>query len=221
LVFNYILELPFGKGKRYLNGGGLTDVLVGGWQFGAIHRYQTGLPLVVTSSRNSGFLNTVGFAGFRGAQLRPNLTGQPILTGNSPGDLIFQLVSGGAFAQPPNFEAPPTTDVMDPAYRAYYADPQRFFGTAPAVIEEYVLPYSSENMSLLKRTRITETVTLELRGEVFNVFNRHRYFGPDLNFQNFDPSNPRPTGGFGFSGIVGDPNVYGPRNIQVGAKIIF
>ena len=220
-VLNYILELPFGRGKRFLNNGGFVDRLVGGWQFGGIHRYQTGLPLVVTSSRNSGFLNTVGFAGFRGAQLRTNLTGQPILTGNSEGGLIFQLVNGAAFAQPPNFEAPPTSDVTNPAYRAYYADPSRFFGTASPVLDQYVLPYFSENVSLMKRTRITETVTLELRGEVFNVFNRHRYFGPDLNFQNFDPNNPNPIGGFGFSGIVGDPNVFGPRNVQLGAKIIF
>jgi hypothetical protein len=149
------------------------------------------------------------------------VTGAPILTGNSESGLIFQLINGAAFTQPPNFEAPPTTDVTNPAYRAYYADPSRFFGTAPAVIEEYVLPYFSENVSLMKRTRITEHVILELRGEVFNVFNRHRYFGPDLNFQNFDANNPQPTGGFGFSGIVGDPNVYGPRNIQLGAKIIF
>jgi hypothetical protein len=76
-----------------------------------------------------------------------------------------------AFAQPPNFEAPPTSDVTNPAYRAYYADPSRFFGTASPVLDQYVLPYFSENVSLMKRTRITETVTLELRGEVFNVFN--------------------------------------------------
>jgi hypothetical protein len=221
LVFNYIIELPFGKGKRFLNKSGVVDRLVGGWQFGGIHRYQTGLPLVVTSSSNSGFLNLVGFAGFRGAQLRPNLTGQPILTGNSPSGLIFQLVNGRAFAQPPNYEAAPTTDVTQAAYRSYYADPSRFFGTAPAVIKEYALPYFSENFSLMKKTRITETVTLELRGEVFNLFNRHRYFGPDTNFQNFDPNNPNPTGGFGFSGVVGDPNVYGPRNVQLGAKVIF
>jgi hypothetical protein len=130
-------------------------------------------------------------------------------------------VNGSAFAQPPNYEAPPTSDVTQAAYRSYYADPSRFFGTAPPVIKEYALPYFSENFSLMKKTRISETVTLELRGEVFNLFNRHRYFGPDTNFQNFDPNNPNPTGGFGFSGIVGDPNVYGPRNVQLGAKVIF
>jgi hypothetical protein len=221
LVFNYIYELPFGKGKRFLNEGGFVDKLFGGWQIGGIHRYQTGSPIVVTTSSNTGFLNLVGFAGFRGAQLRPNLTGQPILTGNDPNGQIFQIVNGGAFAQPPNYEAPPTGNVTDPAYRAYYADPSRFFGTAPAVINERILPFYTENFSLLKKTRLTETVTLELRGEFFNLFNRHRYFGPDLNFQNFNPNNPNPTGGFGFSGVIGDPNVFGPRNVQVGARLIF
>ena len=220
-VFNYIIELPFGRGRRFLDHGGVVNTLVGGWQLGGIHRYQSGFPLVVTSSRNSGFLNLVGFAGTRGAQLRPNLTGQAILAGNDPSGTSFRLLNGLAFSDPPNYEAAPTGDVTDPRYAAYYANPARFFGSAPAVIEEYVLPFYSENFSILKRTSLTERVTLELRGEFFNVFNRHRYFGPDTNFANFDVNNPNSTGGFGISGIVGDPNVYGPRSVQVGAKIIF
>ncbi|HWS55094.1 MAG TPA: TonB-dependent receptor [Pyrinomonadaceae bacterium] len=220
-VFNYILELPFGRGRRFLNEGGLVDVLAGGWQFGGIHRYQTGSPLVITSSRNTGFLNLVGFAGTRGAVLRVNTTGAPIIAGNDPNGTSFRLLSGLGFAQPPNFEGPPTTDVTDPAYAAYYADPSRFFGTGPTVLEEYVLPFYSENFSILKKTRITERVTLELRGEFFNIFNRHRYFGPDTNFANFDPNNPNSVGGFGISGVVGDPNVYAPRSVQVGARLIF
>lgn len=217
VVFNYIFELPFGRSKRFLNYSGVVDRIVGGWQFNGIHRYQTGLPLVVTTSQNTGFLNLVGFAGFRGAVLRPNLTGQPILTGNSPSGTLFQLVSGTAFAQPPNFESPPTTDVTNPAYAAYYSDPSRFFGTAPAVLGNvHVLPFYSENFSLLKKTRIAETVSLEIRAEFFNVFNRHRYAMPDLNFADLGPSN-----GFGFSGVEGNTNVYGPRTVQVGARLIF
>jgi hypothetical protein len=221
LVFNYLLELPFGKGRRFLNQGGLVDKLVGGWQFNGIHRYQTGFPLVITSSRNTGFLNLVGFAGTRGAQLRVNLTGQPILTGNDPRGTSFRVLNGLAFAQPPNFEGPPTTNVTDPAYRAYYADPARFFGTGPAVTDERVFPFLSENFSILKRTPIREGLILELRVEFFNIFNRYRYFGPDTNYNNFDINNPLSTGGFGISGVVGDPNIYGPRTIQVGAKVIF
>lgn len=220
-VFNYILELPFGRGRRFLDRGGIVNTLVGGWQIGGINRYQTGSPLVVTSGRNSGFLSLVGFAGTRGAQLRPNLTGQPILVGNDPSGTSFRVINGLAFSDPPNFEAPPTGDVTDPRYAAYYANPARFFGTAPAVLSERVFPFFSENFSILKKTRLAETVTLELRGEFFNLFNRHRYFGPDTNFQNFDFNNPLSSGGFGISGIVGDPNVFGPRTVQVGAKIIF
>jgi hypothetical protein len=212
LVFNYLIELPFGKGKRFLNSGGVSDKIFGGWQVSGIHRYQTGFPLVLTTSGNNGFLNLVGFAGTRGGQLRLNATGQPILTGNDPSGISFLVLNRSAFTAPPNFEGPPTNDVTDPSYRAYYADPLRFFGTASAVTDERVFPFLSENFSIIKRTSMTETVILELRGEFFNLFNRHRYFGPDSNFNN---------GGFGVSGIVSDPNVYGPRTIQVGAKLIF
>ena len=45
LVINYLIELPFGKNKRYLNTGGVVDKLVGGWQVNGINRYQSGVPL--------------------------------------------------------------------------------------------------------------------------------------------------------------------------------
>ena len=32
LVISGIFELPFGKGKRFLNRGGLVDKLIGGWR---------------------------------------------------------------------------------------------------------------------------------------------------------------------------------------------
>ncbi|HEX8139111.1 MAG TPA: TonB-dependent receptor [Pyrinomonadaceae bacterium] len=209
LVFNYILELPFGRGKRFLNGGGITNVLFGGWQVGAIHRYQSGVPLVVVSTNNNGWLNLVGFSGFRGAVFRPNLTGSPITTGNDPSGLRFAVVNPAAFSSPPNFEAPPTTDVTNPAYRSYYSDPLRFFGNAPAVFDDIrPFPFRSENFSLLKRTHITETVIFEIRGEFFNIFNRHYYAMPDNNIG---------SGGFGFSNVLNEQ----PRTVQVGAKVIF
>jgi len=209
LVISYILELPFGRGKRFLNQGGIVNTLFGGWQVGGIQRYQSGVPLVITSNNNTGWLNLVGFAGFRGAALRPNLTGQPILTGNDPAGTRFQVVNGNAFSAPPNFEAAPTADVTDPAYRAYYADPSRFFGSAPPVLDNArPFPFYTENFSLLKKTRITETVIFEIRGEFFNIFNRHYYFGPDSNIG---------SGGFGFSDVRNES----PRTVQVGAKVIF
>ncbi|MDQ3820534.1 MAG: hypothetical protein M3362_23025, partial [Acidobacteriota bacterium] len=69
-------------------------------------------------------------------------------------------------------------------------------------------------ISLLKKTRITETVTLELGAEAFNIFNRTRFFAPTTDF-NADPRI------FGFQSIVNDPNVYGPRIIQLRARVTF
>jgi hypothetical protein len=214
LVFNYIFELPFGKGRRFLDHGGVVDKVLGGWQISAIHRYQSGLPLVV-SYNNGGavaFLNAVGYQG----NLRPNLTGQEIFTGNEAGGLGFQLINPAAFAAPVRFDQGPALVVsgaLNPNYVSYYTDPNRFFGNAPPVLgDARSLPFYSENMSLLKKTRITERVTFEVRGEVFNIFNRHRYRGPQGNLD---------AGDFGFSGVEGDPNAYPARTIQVGARLIF
>ena len=49
LVLSWGYELPFGKGKRFLTGaGGVTNLLAGGWQLNAIHRYVSGTPIGVS-----------------------------------------------------------------------------------------------------------------------------------------------------------------------------
>lgn len=43
---NFILQLPFGKGKKWLNGmNSVGDTLLGGWQLSGIVRWNTGLPI--------------------------------------------------------------------------------------------------------------------------------------------------------------------------------
>ena len=219
-VFNYILELPFGRGRRFLDHGGIVNALVGGWQVGGIHRYQTGSPLVVSSSRNGSFLNLVGFAGTRGAQLRPNLTGQNVLAGNDPSNTSFRLLNGLAFTNPPNFEGPPTTDVNDPRYAAYYANPARFFGTAPAVIEEYVFPLLQRELSILKRTSLSERVRWSCAASSSTSSTATATSAPTHTFNNFDVNNPNSAAVSGISGLVGDPTLRA-EGVQVGAKIIF
>jgi Carboxypeptidase regulatory-like domain len=221
-VFNYLVELPFGKGKAYLNNSGWLDKVVGGWQFNGIHRYQSGLPLVVQSQGDdSGWLDKVGFGG----NLRPNLTGAPILTSNGNG-ISYRAMNPGAFTPAPFFQSPPTTDSSNPAYAAYYANPNAFFGTAPTVLAgSRFTPFYTENLSVLKKTRITEQLTFEFGAEFFNAFNRHRYNLPDtdLHFA-FDPK--AATGydlnrNFGNAGIINDPTVFGPRVIQLRGRVIF
>jgi hypothetical protein len=42
---SYLYQLPFGKGRSYLNNNALLDRVIGGWEIGGIHRYQTGAPI--------------------------------------------------------------------------------------------------------------------------------------------------------------------------------
>ena len=149
--------------------------------------------------------------------LRPNLTGAAILTNNSETGSRIQVFNPAAFAAPPCYTCAPdeftASGAINPAYIAYYSNPNRFFGNAPPTISNArVNPFLLENISLLKKTRLTETLTLELGAEAFNIFNRHRfnYPGSDL----IDPAN------FGFAS-VGDASFYAPRVIQIRVRVTY
>ncbi|HET9131194.1 MAG TPA: hypothetical protein VFO86_09615, partial [Terriglobia bacterium] len=43
---NFVFQLPFGKGKKWMSGANyLSDTFLGGWQLSGIFRYNTGLPI--------------------------------------------------------------------------------------------------------------------------------------------------------------------------------
>ena len=62
-----VYELPFGKGKKYLDKSGPTDWFLGGWQVAAIGSYQSGFPVVIVQN------NTFNLEEFGFLLLRPNL----------------------------------------------------------------------------------------------------------------------------------------------------
>lgn len=50
ITSNKVVELPFGKGKSFLNSApGWVNQFVGGWQITALTRYRTGLPLTISN----------------------------------------------------------------------------------------------------------------------------------------------------------------------------
>ncbi|HEY0404790.1 MAG TPA: TonB-dependent receptor [Pyrinomonadaceae bacterium] len=224
-VINYLFELPLGKGKRFLNRGGLVDKVFGGFQVGGIQRYQSGLPLIFFTSEGGrrGFLDLIGVNG----NLRLNLTGSPIFTGNDGSTLVrpvnpndpsevpgFVIINRNAFALPPNFQNPPNSDPSSAAYRAYYSNPLSFFGNVGILPNVKSDAFLSENISVLKKTRLTETLVLELGAEVFNLFNRKRFFAPTTDFS----ADPRI---FGFQSIINDREVFSPRVVQLRVKVLF
>lgn len=54
---NGIYELPFGRGKAYLNRGALTDALFGGWKIAGISTLRTGPWTTLGSQQNIGFFD--------------------------------------------------------------------------------------------------------------------------------------------------------------------
>ena len=215
LVINYLIELPFGKNKRYLNSGDVVDKLVGGWQINGINRYQSGVPLSFFTSDPvfTDFLQLTGYLG----NLRLNPTGQPFESNGPFIDNRFgrQAINPAAFVPPPQFGSgfnnnPSGAPIGSAAYAAYYADPLRFFGSlAPALSNVHSPAFYSEDVSILKKTHITETVQLELGAEAFNLFNRTYFFFPTTDL--------RDAGNFGFQS-VGANN---PRRIQLRLRLLF
>ena len=216
LVVNYLVELPFGKGKRFLNQGGFIDRLVGGFQISGIQRYRSGTPLTpVILGGQRDFLDLIGVGG----NLRPNLTGQPFFLDQATQDASFNASGGvnyrrlniAAFGRPPSYTGTAAAIGSD-AYRAYYANPLVFLGTAaPTYNNLRTLPFYTEDLSILKKTRITETTSLEIRAEFFNLLNRGRFGAPDTNIDN--------PGNFGVQGRFSD--IFQPRRIQLGARFLF
>jgi hypothetical protein len=215
LVINYLVELPFGQNRRYLNYGGVVDKLVGGWQLGGIHRYQSGVPLSFFTSDPlfTDFLQLTGYLG----NLRLNPTGQEFESDGPFIDNRFgqQAINPAAFTPPPQFGSgfnnnPSGAAIGSAGYAAYYADPLRFFGTlAPALSNVRSPRFYSEDVSLLKKTRITETVVFELGAEAFNLFNRTYFFNPTTDLR--DAVN------FGFHSIGAN----NPRRIQLRLRLLF
>lgn len=156
LVLAWGYELPFGKGKPFLaNSGKGVNMLMGGWQINAIHRYVSGTPIGVGGG---GVIPL-----FNGGN-RPNVvSGTPIRTDVSRGDFdpardLYLNIN--AFSQPAPFT----------------------IGNAPPVLPNVrTFALFNEDFSILKDVAFYETHRLQIRAEFFNVFNRVVFGAPGTN----------------------------------------
>jgi hypothetical protein len=57
-----LYDLPFGKGQRFVSGGGFLDRLVGGFQFNMIMTAESGRPLGITGATNQGIATRPNYA---------------------------------------------------------------------------------------------------------------------------------------------------------------
>jgi hypothetical protein len=94
LQITNIIELPFGKGRRWLNSGGVISAIVGNWQVNNIISIYSGTPFSVTSSGTS--LNAPG-SSQRADLVKPEVK---ILGGHGRGQPYFDPLAFKPVTEP-------------------------------------------------------------------------------------------------------------------------
>jgi hypothetical protein len=207
-VLAYIYELPVGKGKRFLDRGGVTDRVLGGWSFSGIQRYESGQPIALACA--------TGVPAYSGCIRFDRVPGQPLYN--------------AAWASGKHDVVDPTTGAVGPVFNgAAFSDPNSStrlalpgsafqFGTFDKVSGAMrMTPYLSEDFNLLKRTKFTESKDLLLQVSFLNAFNRHIWNRPgDLNPNDGGAFSLIPITAFSTTG--GGSYLIQPRKIQLQLK---
>ncbi len=192
LVISYVLDLPFGHGRKYAaNFSGIADKAVSGWGVDGITTFQRGFPLKITWA---GTPTPLEAANLGVANVRPNVI--PGCSKSSGGGHVTNWFNTNCFAAPPAWG---------------YGSESRTDSTlrTPGI--------NNFDFAIFKRTTITERVGVEFRTEFFNLFN-HPYFAPPGNGFDGTPTG----NGFGRITSTVQGGVASPeRLIQFALKLVF
>lgn len=184
LTINGNYALPVGKGKMYLNHGGIADYAIGGWSTSFVFRAETGQPITI---------GTNGITSPSGASVNANRIGDPFKSGGStnstnPGTTcatkvrtVINWYNPCAFANPKaddlgytaNF-FPGTTQLIpntvSGAAALPYLGSNRGQTTAPG--------YERVDASLFKSFPTFREQSLQFRADIFNALNTPGYGTP-------------------------------------------
>jgi hypothetical protein len=154
---NWVVELPFGRGKPFgQDAGGVLDRVIGGWEFSGYLRLMSGRPMTI----------------FSGANTVSSVVQTPANCGGCSKDLgeVFEdPVSGFVFYLNPEeiarFSIPGPGEWSDTG-RNYFTGPGTF----------------NMDAALLKRIRVNERWNVELRADALNVTNTPTFGFPTLTY---------------------------------------
>lgn len=159
-------ELPFGKGRRFMNAGGVKNAVFGGWETVYTQTFQSGPPFTVTFAGTS---NVYLPGANRPIQLKPNdevkLEHVDIGPNRFPFSAQKRYVNINGFAYPASFTA-------GTLGRNTLQGPGLIWGQA----------------SLSKEWPIYERVRFNLRFDVNNVYKYHNFNLPNSVYNASDPS---------------------------------
>jgi len=148
LKLSTIYELPFGKGKRWMTGAGVSNVVLGGWRIGGIMTYFSGFPIQLSRNNPLPLFN---------GGTRPAITAydnwRAPLKGDHFDPAVDRFLDRAAFpVQPVGFG---NSTKYNPKVREY--------------------PILNENISVAKSFPIGESRRVDFRWEAFNLLNRVRF----------------------------------------------
>jgi hypothetical protein len=207
LIISYNYAIPFGKWLGVDNHG--LGKFVYGWEINGVSTFQSGTPFLIADFGAFTLQDTDLINGSRAT-----IGSGTILTTGSISSRIDNFVNLGAFISGGRCVNNQNQIVAstDPACTGFSAlgDIGRNVFRGPF--------QTNHDMSLVKRTNITERVNIEFRAEAFNVFNHPTFQSPQAA-----------GGSFGNYGIVdvstGDSSILAtanrPRTIQFGLKLNF
>jgi hypothetical protein len=180
VAFSY--EVPAFSSNRFVRAA------LGGWTFGGMVRYASGMPIPVPASQNQ--INSLVFQ----TTTMNRVQGEPLFVKN---------LNGGDYDPNADF-------VLNPAAWANPGPGQ--FGTSPAYYDDFRMQRRpDEQLSVGRSFRIHNRARFEVRGEFFNAFNRIQLNNPDAgNPLQTQQRNAQgvPTAGFG---RINTGSVFGPQ----------
>jgi hypothetical protein len=154
LSLSAIVELPFGKGRRFgSDASGFVNGLIGGWQIDAVYTYQSGFPIPFGSySLTAG--TTTGDLFYNGGEIAID---NPTVARWFNTDAFTSILTGSST------NATPVNHLRSVPYR--FDDVRRD-------------SINSIDLSLIKDIRFKGDVRLQLRAEFINAFNQAYFPNP-------------------------------------------
>lgn len=169
--FNGIYQLPFGKGRTFLNRGGVVDAILGGWELSGTVQWDSGQPITFVDPR--GTLNRAARAGRQTANTNLSYDDIRALQG------IFEQ-NGNIYWINPSIicsNGAATAGVGQPACpgQVFFNVPAGQTGTMGRAIAN-APSFFNADASMMKNFRFTEDMRLQFRVEAFNVLNKTNFF---------------------------------------------
>lgn len=165
---NMLWDLPFGEGRKFSTSSRLTNRFIGGWSINGVVRWQTGPPIQIAmgnyASSAGGSFNQNG-AGITLVGINANQLQGMLHTNKTqvPGSAAVWYVPSALLAN--NQTA--NLNVLAPCFTA---------GQLCSKVFVWGPQFFRADLSLVKTTKITERVSLELRAEALNAFNDQDFY---------------------------------------------